>query len=587
MHIRAPIVSALASCAQVCVWLILAVSLLGGGMAEAATANAGPDIVVVNSNGDGTEVVALSSAGSSGSSFSWSRYGVVLSTAANPSLTLAPGQHPLLLTVDGTATDTVLVTVSDTGAATRSSWNYPPPYGITAHPDFLVEARRAGTNDAFESIFVHQMQVCKSYSGWDGSSSTVNWTYEMTGTALFDAPGAMEIRVTKTSGSITSAVLRPLSRNLTPEVSGSQITFVIGGPTKLVLEINGERYRNLNILANPVDTAVPAPGTPGVKWYGAGVHNILGTNGRGELELLAGETLYLAPGAVVKGAVRAQNAPGVTVRGRGILSVKDFADDSYHWGIEAWRCDNFRLEGILLTGAPDNSTVLSDCTGMQVRNFKVVDGRHWDDGIHINAGKNIIIDDCFIRTADDSVVFYGGNWVNYGYDSGVWTGVNQDVDNVQVTNCVLWSDVAHPMLVGTHGMFSTGGSVLQNITFRNIDVLEHRQSTYQNGVYQGAMSLTANDGNIVRDILFEDVRVEHMISGQLFHAQTNINTDYSYGPGERIDRIVFRRVSWLGTDAKEALSDFKTESAASPIDGITFDPAGRSWRTNLRRKLLA
>jgi hypothetical protein len=454
-----------------------------------------------------------------------------------------------------------------------SSWNYPTPAGITAHPDYLVEARIAGSEDEFEPIFTYSLQVCKSNAGWPGNSTTTNWIYENTAVSMFDAPGSMEIRVTKlTAGAISTVTVRPLSKGINAIVSGQTVSFFISGPVKLSVEINGEIYRNLNIIANPFETNVPLQGDVNTIWFGPGVSNIQGTNGTGVLNLNAGQTLYLAPGAVVKGAIRASGA-NITIRGRGILSAEDFADDSGQWALEAWRCNNLVIDGILVTGSPDNSTVLSDCNVMNISNFKVIDGRHWDDGIHMNACKNVLVDDAYIRTSDDCVPIYGANLVNYS--SSDWSGVDQTTTNITIQNSTLWSDVAHPMLIGTHGMVPNGNS-LSNITFKNIDVLEHKTSTWQNGIYQGVMSITANENNTVTNTLFEDIRIERMTQGQIFHIQTNKNTDYSTNGGKLVDGVTFRRVSWMGTSKLEALSTLKCTSAAFPIKNVVFEDCQRN-----------
>ena len=462
-----------------------------------------------------------------------------------------------------------------------SSWVYPTPSGITAHPDYLVEARIAGSGDAFETIFTYSTKVCKSSTGWNGGSNVINWTYDNTAIAMMDVPDSMEIKITKLSvGAISTVNVRPFSKGISPTITGSVVSFVIPEPMKLSIEINGEMYRNLNLIANPVETNIPSKTDPNVIWFGAGVSNITGSTTTGVLTLNAGQTLYLAPGAFVKGAVTCSNGANVSIKGRGILSSADFADDSWQWTIEAWQCPNFLLEGILVTGGPDNTAVFSDCNGLIVRNYKMISGRHWDDAIHINACKNVLIEDCYTRGSDDNIVFYSGNLVNY--DAAKWLGVNQNTINVTVRNCTVWSDCAHPIMIGTHGVFATGGGVFNGMKFENIDILEHRASTWQNGVYQGAMSITANDNNTVKNVVFENIRVERLTTGQLFHIQTNTNTDYSSGPGLLVDSITFRNISWIGTSVGESPSALKCQDASHFVNHITFDNCNRqgNWIKN-------
>lgn len=48
---------------------------------------------------------------------------------------------------------------------------------------------------------------------------------------------------------------------------------------------------------------------------------------------------------------------------------------------------------------------------------------------------------------------------------------------------MLWADVAHPINVGGHGdPDSLTGEVIENLTFHNIDILEHDED---DPLYQG------------------------------------------------------------------------------------------------------
>jgi CSLREA domain-containing protein len=83
-------------------------------------ANAGPDQTVTDTDGNGSEVVALDGSASSDpdgtiASYEWSENGNVIATGATPQVTLGVGVHTIILTVtdnDGlTATDDVVITV--------------------------------------------------------------------------------------------------------------------------------------------------------------------------------------------------------------------------------------------------------------------------------------------------------------------------------------------------------------------------------------------------------------------------------------------------------------------------------------------
>ena len=53
--------------------------------------------------------------------------------------------------------------------------------------------------------------------------------------------------------------------------------------------------------------------------------------------------------------------------------------------------------------------------------------------------------------------------------------------------------------------------LLRILVFRNIDILEHDEDDVP---YQGCMAIDAGDRNRVKNILFEDIRVESIQRGE-------------------------------------------------------------------------
>ena len=90
-------------------------------------------------------------------------------------------------------------------------------------------------------------------------------------------------------------------------------------PGPITVEVNGNWVKALHLFANPPEAAVPRPDDPNVVYFGPGVHEING------LKVGDGKTVYLAPGAIVKGKadgrgpVVALEGNHIVLRGRGIL----------------------------------------------------------------------------------------------------------------------------------------------------------------------------------------------------------------------------------------------------------------------------
>jgi len=101
------------------------------GTNQPPIANAGPDQAITDSDGNGSEQVALNGSGSSDPdgtirSYVWREGGSQIATGANPTVTLSVGQHTITLTVTDngglTDTDTVTIAVNASG----STDNNPP-----------------------------------------------------------------------------------------------------------------------------------------------------------------------------------------------------------------------------------------------------------------------------------------------------------------------------------------------------------------------------------------------------------------------------------------------------------------------------
>ena len=131
--------------------------------------------------------------------------------------------------------------------------------------------------------------------------------------ASFSCDGPVEISIT-VPRAILKASVRPASRNINPAISGNTMTFSIQGPDKLYIRIDS--LAPLCLFADPPEINVPSPDDPGVHYFGPGVHH------PGYIRLKDNETLYIAPGAIVYGGIRADSVSNIHVMGRGYTRRK-------------------------------------------------------------------------------------------------------------------------------------------------------------------------------------------------------------------------------------------------------------------------
>ncbi|MCH5686341.1 hypothetical protein LWM68_20020 [Niabella sp. W65] len=93
-------------------------------------------------------------------------------------------------------------------------------------------------------------------------------------------------------------------------------------------------------------------------------------------------------------------------------------------------------------------------------------------------------------------------------------------------NATLWADVAHPIMIGIHGN-AENPDTIQNLLYSNIDILDHKEAQLD---YQGCFAINAGDNNWIKDVRFEDIRVEDFRQGQLLNIRIFYNKKYCKAP---------------------------------------------------------
>lgn len=423
---------------------------------------------------------------------------------------------------------------------------YTAPPDVPGKEDFAVYVRIPG--EAWQQLFVYEVKVDMH-------------NVRSASMAYFDMSGKVEVRIESLKQPVHEAVIRPLSVDLPFEQTDMELTFMLDRPQKLSIEINGERFSNLHLFANPCEKDAPDPQQDNVLLLQPAIHRTEdicrllaeaeGTDGRGRdtlyfapgmhyieetlLRIPSGITVYIAGGSVVAGSMVCDRVHDVSIRGRGIIRLSDFHRFSAFRGIRIRFSEQISVEGIITLDPPHYSIYLGKSRQVSIRNFKSFSTRGWSDGIDMMACTDIEIDDVFLRTSDDCIAIYGSRWDYYGSSSGI-----------RVRNSILWADVAHPLMIGTHGDHHGDGDIIEDIVFENIDILEHHEPQFN---YMGAMAINAGDKNTVRNVLYRNIRVEPFELGRLIDLRVVWNKDYNPLPGRRIEQIRFEDVSYNGENA--------------------------------------
>lgn len=366
-----------------------------------------------------------------------------------------------------------------------------------------------------------------------------------TSMALFDFSERVEVEIRKLHGGVSNYRIRPENDRVPATAAGDTIRFVLDKPRNLSIEFDGDLFHNLQLFAGRVPESDRATSGTNTIYYGPGLHLI------GTLSLPSGTNVYLAGGAVVVGAFSVTHAHDVRIEGHGILASPRVVAPSAlqsqplettanaetsrrrHDAILVEYAKNVRIAGLTVISA--GYTVLTgQSENVEIDDLKSFSAGGNNDGIDVFSSRHVLIDRVFLRNSDDTIALYGHRWNYFG-----------DLNDVTVTNSTLWADVAHPILVGTHGD-SEHPETISNLVFRNLDILDHREPQLD---YQGCMSLNAGDGNLIQDVRFEDIRVDDFRMGQLLNLRVMFNHKYNTSPGHGIENVVFRNISYNGTHA--------------------------------------
>jgi hypothetical protein len=318
---------------------------------------------------------------------------------------------------------------------------------------------------------------------------------------------------------VDSVVVRPHSAGIAPSVDGNRISFPVDRPGQYTVEVNGSHHA-LHLFANPPEKDAPDRADPQVLYFGPGVHCA------GIIRMQSGQTLYLAAGAVVYGAVLAEHVTDLAIRGRGILDGSAFARAAVASLVTLHDCRNVRIEGITLRDSGGFTIAPAGCRDVHISNVKLIG--HWrynSDGIDLLNCRSCRVEDCFIRTFDDALCIKG--WENFGtfvYRLRIPAGCGhregrfmidgeegsfrelqrrfgsypcpQDLSSdIQVRRCVIWCDWGRSLEVGA----KTEVDEVRDLLFEDCDLIH---------VAHAALSVHSMDRALCRNIVYRDIRIE-------------------------------------------------------------------------------
>ena len=234
----------------------------------------------------------------------------------------------------------------------------------------------------------------------------------------------------------------------------------------------------------------------------------------------------MAGGAYFTGTYLIKDAHDVSILGRGIARPANG-----HNGCFVSRSRNVLVDGLVVCKCP-----IGGSDGVTLHDVRSITHPGWGDGLNVFSSQNVLMDRVFCRNSDDCTTAYATR-----------LGFEGSTRNVRMTNSTLWADVAHPIFIGLHGAAAgphpERRDTIENLTYENIDILCQSEPQVD---YQGCLAINCGDNNLVRNILFDNIRIEQIRQGCILQVKVGWNQKYCKAPGLGVENVTFRNVRYYG-----------------------------------------
>lgn len=378
-------------------------------------------------------------------------------------------------------------------------------------------------------IFVYKMPVNNSHSWATAGDPPVHYAPM----AYYDCDGTANVEIMLEQAPET-VLVRPLSAGIEPKINNGTVSFDIDRPGQYIIEFNGRASGAVHLFVNPIEKDIPDEDDENVIFIGPGLWDI------GNFSLESNETLYISGGAVVYGAIRAEGAQNVVIRGRGILDGSVYESWTHPGSyarvpVSLSECEDSLIDGIICVN-PNAWTINGyKCVNTRIHNVKIISSRQNGDGITLQSCKDVTISDSFVRSWDDSLVVK-----NYAGSS----------DNITFSNIIVWTDLAQSCEVGYETNKGKWPKVeIRNVTFEDITVLHN--------FHKPVISIHNADDAVVRNITFRNIIVEDAQMGE-----------GDAGENKQLIDIGIMSSSWSSTRERGHIRDILIENVIV-LDGKT------------------
>ncbi len=386
---------------------------------------------------------------------------------------------------------------------------------------------------------------------WPGHQRPIEHTEEAYFIS-FDMTEPVTLTVNVDECELDRVDIRPQQYDIPCERDGKALTLTIKEPMNFTVEINGHHHA-LHVFANPKDDFVPDENTI---YYGPGVHEA------GIITPKAGQTVYIAEGAVVYGGIYIYKQDNVTVRGRGILDTsrilrgQEYDDDHEvrrtlrSFGLSEWDttrmscftafgCNNLKVEGIIFKDAPSwTFTTRNNCNNVELDNIKLIGmWRYNSDGIDFCTTNHAVLKNSFIRTFDDCVVVRAPQMDG---EAGM-----RGCSDIEVYNNVLWCDWGKNIEIWS----GKNDSIIENVSFRDNYCIHTAQYVISIDTWYGSEKIN------VENVTYENIYIDTDADPIYPVYSYDLEGEYKSAGGPNPTKAIYLGATKLGRDIGNQMCD--------------------------------
>ena len=436
----------------------------------------------------------------------------------------------------------------------HQTYTYPAPAGAPLKQDYDVFVQPRGSKE-WTRIDTYMAKVNASVG--DGKHKISEISY-----AFFDFIGDVYVRVVCKRKRFKTARIRPDYRGVIAHVQNdSTVQFLLFQPENVSVEFDGNITDNLLLFTSKPCVSAEEARRGATKAGRKFVYYEPGLYTDDTIRVPSNTTVYLAGGSYFTGTFAIDEAENVSILGRGIARPARGYE-----GCHVYRSKNVLVDGLILNTCP-----VGGSDGVTLHDVRSISHPSWGDGLNVFASSHILFDRVFCRNSDDCTTAYATR-----------KGFSGSVDNVVMRNSTLWADVAHPIFIGIHGDAEKMDSIT-HLRYENIDILGQSEPQID---YQGCLAINCGDNNLVKDVTFDNIRIEQIEEGSLLQVKVGYNAKYCSAPGRGVENVLFRNVRYYGKEPNMSLIlGYNEERMVRNVEFVQLKINGKNFYDDMPEKL--